>query len=71
MCLSLAEQIPLDGTRSFQIYIFKSDSNSVSFIRGDGHNCVAVDITDNFKDCHTGLKAIWSFLFNIAIYSSP
>lgn len=32
---------------------------------------VTVDITDNFKDCHTGLKATWSFLFNIIIYSSP
>ena len=32
---------------------------------------VTVDITDNFKDCHTGLKAIWSFLFNIILYSSP
>ena len=36
-CLSLAEQIPLDGTRSFQIHIFKFDANSVSFIC-DGHN---------------------------------
>jgi len=71
MCASLAEQIPLDGTRSFQIHIFKFYSNSVSFVCEDGHNCVTVDNTDNFKDCHTGLKAIWSFLFNIIIYSSP
>jgi len=32
---------------------------------------VTVDITDNFKDCHTGLQANWSFLFNIIMYSSP
>jgi len=38
MCISLAEQIPLDGTRSCQIHIFKFDSNSVSFIC-DGHSC--------------------------------
>lgn len=32
---------------------------------------VTVEITDNFEDCHTGLKAIWSVFFNIITYSSP